>query len=59
MYLSDYVIPDQPRSDGEVTSIQQILAELLVQRGLAAPEPREARAPSAPWRSGRELSAAA
>lgn len=59
MYFSDYVSPDQIPPEREVASIQQILAELLAQRGLAAPEPREAQAPSAAWRSGRELSAAA
>ncbi len=59
MYLSEYGSPDLAQPDREVASIQQILAELLVQRGLASPEAREAQAPPAPWRSGRELSAAA
>jgi hypothetical protein len=59
MYLSEYGSPERVQSEREVASIQQILAELLAQRGLAAPEAREAQAPSAPWRSGRELSAAA
>jgi hypothetical protein len=47
----------QPAS--EVASIRQILADLLIERGLVSSELREARGASVPWRPAAAVTTAA
>jgi hypothetical protein len=59
MSPNDRLMFERARPEGEVASIRQILAELLAERGLNAPEVNENRGSAGVRRGSSPVSAAA